>query len=122
MESKPIGHLAEGLRPILTVTGQEDFAEALRLRRLAMGLTQMEVDHIAGFHDGYVAHLERPFARSGRRSFKLNFMGAVWIQTLGLKLALVPVDCRFCAVSDRRSIVNFPDRDAAPAPCPAQAA
>lgn len=91
MESKPIGHLAEGLRPILTVAGQADFAEALRLRRLALGLTQMQVDHIAGFHDGYTAHLERPFARTGRRSLKLNPMAAIWLEALGLRLVVAPV-------------------------------
>lgn len=95
MESKPIGHLADGTRPILTVAGQADFAEALRLRRLAMGLTQMQVDHIAGFHDGYTAHLERPFSRSGRASLKLNPMAAVWLQVLGLRLCLAPEDAGF---------------------------
>lgn len=119
MESKPIGHLAEGLRPILTVAGQADFAEALRLRRLAMGLTQMQVDHIAGFHDGYTAHLERPFARTGRRSFKLNPMAAVWLDALDLRLVIAPSECRVCAVRSSTSPKIVSDRDAAPAPCPA---
>lgn len=91
MESKPIGHLAEGLRPILTVASQADFAEALRQQRLAKGLTLADLDHIAGFHDGYASHLERPFARTGKKSFKLTPMAGVWLEVLGLRLALVPV-------------------------------
>lgn len=55
-----------------------------------MGLTQMQVDHIAGFHDGYTAHLERPFARTGRRSFKLNPMATIWLEALGLRLVVAP--------------------------------
>lgn len=110
MESKPIGHPAEGLRPILTVAGQADFAEALRLRRLALGLTQMEIDHIAGFHDGYTAHLERPFARSGRKSLKLNPMAAIWLQVLGLKLVVAPAECRVCAVSGSSRLSMMPAR------------
>jgi hypothetical protein len=108
----------EGLRPILTVASQADFAEALRLRRLAIGLTQMDVDHIAGFHDGYAAHLERPFTRTGRRSFKLSPMGVIWLQTLGLKLAVVESDCSICAVSPITFRTTLTDRDANPAPRP----
>lgn len=88
MESKPNGPSVEGLRPILTVASQADFAEALRLRRLELGLTLADLDHLAGFHDGYAAHLERPFARSGKRSFNLTRMGAIWLDALGLSLSL----------------------------------
>lgn len=88
MESKPNRPMPGGLRPILTVATQEDFAEALRLRRLALGMTLADVDHIAGFHDGYTAHLERPFTRSGKRSFKLTPMAGIWMQTLCLQLHL----------------------------------
>lgn len=88
MESKPIGHLAEGLRPILTVANQADFAEALRMRRLQMGLTLADLDHIAGFHDGYAAHLERPFTRSGKKSFKLTPLASVWLQSLNVTMTL----------------------------------
>lgn len=90
MESKPFGHMAEGLRPILTVANQADFAEALRMRRLEMGLTLADLDHIAGFHDGYAAHLEHPFTRSGKRSFNLTAMGRVWLEALDLQLIARP--------------------------------
>lgn len=88
MESKPIGPSIEGLRPILTVASQADFAEAMKQRRVAMGLTQMELDHIAGFHDGYSAHLETPFTRTGKKSFKLTPMAGIWLEALGLRLTL----------------------------------
>lgn len=88
MKSKPIGRSVEVLRPILTVENQADFAEAMRQRRLALGWTQMELDHIAGFHDGYAAHLERPFSRSGRKSFTLSRMAVIWLEALGLELCI----------------------------------
>ncbi len=88
MESKPNGAPLGALRPILTVASQEDFANALKQRRLDMGLSQMELDHIAGFHDGYASHLERPFARTGKKSFKLTPMAAIWLEALGLRLTL----------------------------------
>lgn len=91
MESKPNGAPLGTLRPILTVASQADFAAALKQRRIDMGLTQMELDHIAGFHDGYAAHLETPFTRSGKKSFKLTPMAVIWLDTLGLRLVLEPV-------------------------------
>ncbi|MEN5230297.1 helix-turn-helix domain-containing protein [Brevundimonas naejangsanensis] len=119
MESKPNGASLGVLRPILTVAGQADFAEALKQRRLTLGLTQMELDHIAGFHDGYSAKLGRPFARTGRRSLKLTFMGQVWLEALGLKLAIVPAKCGFCAVSDSATTATLMDKDALLHPRPA---
>lgn len=84
-ESKPFGPWPEGLRPILT---QADFVEVLRERRQALGLTLADLDHLAGFHDGYASHLETPFTRSGKRSFNLTNMGAIWLQALGLRLVI----------------------------------
>lgn len=88
MESKPNGAPLGVLRPILTVASQADFAEAMKQRRLEMGLTQMDLDHIAGFHGGYSAHLETPFTRTGKRSFKLTPMAGIWLEALGLRLTL----------------------------------
>lgn len=56
-----------------------------------MGLTQMELDHIAGFHDGYVSHLEQPFTRWGRKSLTLTPMGLIWLEALGVRLAIAPI-------------------------------
>lgn len=89
MESKPNGAPLGVLRPILTVASQADFAEAMKQRRLELGLTLSDVDHMAGFHDGYASHLERPFTRTGKKSFKLTLMAGVWLDTLGLGLCLL---------------------------------
>lgn len=101
MESKPNGAPLGVLRPILKVASQADFAEAMKQRRLEMGLTQMELDHIAGFHDGYSARLETPFTRTGKKSFKLTPMATIWLSALGVRLALVSTTCMPSAVSDR---------------------
>lgn len=119
MESKPNGAPLGVLRPILTVASQADFAEAMKQRRLAMGLTQMELDHIAGFHDGYSAHLETPFTRTGKKSFKLTPLASVWLAALGLRLALVSTTCMSSAVSDRDHTATLTDKDALLHPCPA---
>ncbi len=119
MESKPNGALLGVLRPILTVASQADFAEAMKQRRLAMGLTQMGLDHIAGFHDGYSAHLETPFTRTGKKSFKLTPMATIWLAALGLRLALIPASCRSSAVSDWGHAATLTDKDALLHPCPA---
>jgi hypothetical protein len=70
------------------VRSQADFSEALRQERIRRGLTLADVDHVAGFHDGYAAHLEHPFSRTGKKSFKMTNMGLIWLDTLGLELML----------------------------------
>ncbi|MNQ97139.1 hypothetical protein D3C85_1127710 [compost metagenome] len=122
MESKPIGAPLDALRPLLTVASQADFAEALRQQRLARGLTLADLDHIAGFHDGYASHLERPFARTGKKSFKLTPMASIWLEALGLQLALAPAHCRCSAVSDLAGPATLMGKDALLRPCPAQQA
>ncbi len=119
MESKPNGAPLGVLRPILTVASQADFAEAMKQRRLEMGLTQMELDHIAGFHDGYSAHLETPFTRTGKKSFKLTPLASVWLSALGLRLALISTNCMSSAVSDRDHPGTLRDKDALLHPRPA---
>lgn len=119
MESKLIGSPTVTLRPILTVATQADFAEALRLRRLEMGLTQMQLDHVAGFHDGYTAHLERPFSRTGKKSFKLTPMAGIWLEALGLEIALVPRSYTTSAVSEAANQNTMTDMGALLHPCPA---
>lgn len=109
MESKPNGASFAALRPILTVASQEDFANALKQRRLDLGLSQLELDHIAGFHDGYAAHLERPFTRTGKKSFKLTPMAGIWLEALGLRLALLPAQCGSSAVTDPANISSLSD-------------
>lgn len=71
------------------IRSRDDFVRCLTDRRRALGLTCLEIDQIAGFHDGYTAHLEHPETRTGRGSLRLTEMGLIWLDTLGLKLQLV---------------------------------
>ena len=73
----------------LIIRSQGDFVRALRQRRREAGLTCLEMDHRAGFHDGYTSHLEHPERRTGRGSLRLTAMAIVWLQTLGMELVLV---------------------------------
>lgn len=106
MESKTSAPQIEGIRPILTLASQEEFADALRMRRLALGLTLAELDHLAGFHDGYASHLERPFSRSGKRSFKLTEMATIWLDSLGLAVTLS--ECTSSALGARSTLGILP--------------
>ncbi len=74
------------------VTSQDDFVAALKRRRADLRMTCLDLDHKAGFHDGYTAHLEHPHARSGRNSLRLNPMAVLWLDALGLRLVLQPAD------------------------------
>lgn len=71
------------------VRSRDDFVSALRQRRKALGLTCLELDHRAGFHQGYTSHLEHPERRTGRGSLSLNAMAQIWLEALGLDLVLV---------------------------------
>jgi hypothetical protein len=119
MESKPNGAPLGTLRPILTVASQADFAEALRQRRLSLGLTLADLDHIAGFHDGYASHLERPFARTGKKSFKLTPMASIWLEALGVRLALITTPCTSSALGKTPANHTLQGRDAFPHSRPA---
>jgi hypothetical protein len=81
----PVDRLPE---PV-TIRSRDDFVAAMRRRRAELGWTCLELDHRAGFHDGYTSHLEHPERRTGRGSLTLNPMATIWLQTLGLELVLV---------------------------------
>lgn len=74
---------------VIPVRSRDDFVSALRRRRQVLGLTCLELDHRAGFHQGYTSHLEHPERRTGRGSLSLNAMAKIWLETLGLELVLV---------------------------------
>ena len=85
---KRLGVLAkaeEGWAQGAPISSQDDFVAVLRRR-----MTCLDLDHKAGFHDGYTAHLENPHARSGRNSLRLNPMAQLWLDALGLQLMLGP--------------------------------
>ena len=88
------------------VTGPIDLASVLYLRREGFAMTAEEVDDLAGFHERYTGKLERPEEAWGRGSLtvtppspsypagsvKMSPMGAVWLQTLGLRLVVVSAE------------------------------
>lgn len=76
------------LRKPAVIRSRDDFVGAMRRRRTELGWTCLELDHRAGFHDGYMSHLEHPERRTGRGSLSLSAMAAIWLQTLGLELVL----------------------------------
>lgn len=97
-ESKPF-------RPTL-VTGVLDLSLALYTRRDDLALTAEEVDDLAGFHERYTGKLEQPLEPWGRGSLRLatpsevypaghvrmTAMGAIWLETLGLRLVLMSAE------------------------------
>ena len=72
------------------ITSQDDLVAALKRRRAELRMTCLQLDHKAGFHDGYTAHLETPHAKSGRNSLRLNPMAVLWLDALGLQLVVQP--------------------------------
>jgi len=66
----------------------EELIEALRSRRHELGLTQQDLNEIAGFQDGYVNKLEIGYREGGRGigAFSLP----TWLDALGVRLLVVP--------------------------------
>lgn len=75
-------------QPISIITCQDDLVAALKRRRAELHMTCLQLDHKAGFHDGYTAHLENPHARTGRNSLRLNPLAVLWLDALGAELVL----------------------------------
>lgn len=72
------------------ITSRADMAAVLRQARMNRGMTCLELDHVAGFHDGYTGKLEHPDTKSGKRGLQLSFMAECWIEALGYQLVLIP--------------------------------
>lgn len=87
--------MTDRFQPVV-IESQGDLSSVLAVRRGQAGLTCEQLDDVAGFHERYVTKLENPESRSGRRSLwisnrgvSLTAMGAIWLQSLGLRLVLV---------------------------------
>lgn len=78
--------------PVYVVTNRADMADALAKIRRARGMTCEDLDAHAGFSDRYTAKLEHGDKPSGRKALHISAMGEVWIEALGYRLALVPVE------------------------------
>ena len=77
---------------ILTVNVAQNYyqlVEMLISRRKAIGLPQLEVDHIAGFQDGYTGKIERPLTSYGRHT-RWDTL-ATWLDALDVGLVIVPL-------------------------------
>jgi len=70
--------------------GYNELCQLLAMQRIALGMTQRELDQLAGFQDGYTGKLEtgtRPKGRTiGSRLLPM------WLGALGVRLAIVPID------------------------------
>lgn len=75
-----------GLR---TAANYYELVELLRMRRIRLGLPQLEVDQIAGFQDGYCGKLEKPLSSYGRHA-RWQIL-EYWMETLGVQIVLLPV-------------------------------
>src|SRR5690606_32561493 len=74
---------------LMVIRNYADLVHALRRRRKALGYSQMALDEIAGFQDGYTGKLEVPSHVNGRYA-KSETTLFWWVQSLGLRIALVP--------------------------------
>jgi transcriptional regulator with XRE-family HTH domain len=63
--------------------------EALKARRQALGLTQAEVDDLAGLQDGYTGKIEQPRQNFGRIMGDLSFR--LLLATYGVKLIVAEI-------------------------------
>ena len=74
----------------VVIETQEDLVLALRRRRAELRWSASELDRKAGLAAGETQRLEHPHTRSGRASLRLNPMAVLWLDALGLQLALRP--------------------------------
>lgn len=76
------------LEPFAVCISYRQFMDALKRRRIQLGLSQMEMDDRAGLQDGYTGKLEVWDRDSGRRLGPVSF--DLLLEGLGLAVAVVP--------------------------------
>jgi hypothetical protein len=69
----------------------ESLIDQLRRRRMRAGLTQRDLDHIAGWADGYTGKVEAPATAPGRRRPDPLSSFDLWLQALNVGIAIVPL-------------------------------
>ncbi len=72
------------------ITDAADMARILAERRIELGMTVEELDAHAGFQERYSGKLEHPGQHWGRGSLHMTPMATIWLDSLGLKLVLMP--------------------------------
>lgn len=77
------------LEPLAICRDYRALMDALKARRAALGMTQMDVDARAGLQDGYTGKLEAWDRDSGRRLGPVSM--ELLLGALGLEIALVEI-------------------------------
>lgn len=70
----------------LTVRTYDDLIGALRDQRRKLGISQLELDDLAGWSSGYSGKLELGYRKGGRGIGKLL---PAWLRALGVQLAVI---------------------------------
>lgn len=71
------------------VTCTEDFVEALKARREALGITHLEMDERTGLTQGHTSKVEVPDAEWGKRPFQMLVTVDWMLKALGLSLVVM---------------------------------
>lgn len=106
------------VRPCI-VRSEDELVGKLRGRRLALGMTQAELNDRIGFPDSYVGKLEAPNRSFGRRAaWGIAASLSDWLDGLGLCLVLMTKDRAAALVADATGAdldaaahVPYPGRD-----------
>lgn len=72
----------------ISVRTYEDLIAVLKVYRKGLGISQMELDEIAGFQGGYVGKLEVGYKEGGRGVGSMSL--PTWLDSLGVCLQVVP--------------------------------
>jgi hypothetical protein len=95
---------------VANVATYAELRDALRERRLELGLTQLALDHCAGLQEGWVSKAEM---ETGKRWGEMSIGAA--LGALGLKLLVVADDGSLPAVT-RANLYSSKHKDAAKCP------
>jgi hypothetical protein len=77
--------------PPVVAQSSEQIVDMLRKARMLQGLTQRDLDHLAGWADGYTGKVEAPATAPGRRRPTPLSSFDLWLQALGVGVAIVPL-------------------------------
>ena len=78
-------------KPPVVAQDSEALIDQLRRRRMRVGLTQRDLDAIAGWADGYTGKVEAPEDAPGRRRPAPLMTLNLWLQALNVGIAIVPL-------------------------------
>lgn len=79
------------VKPVV-ISDEAQLIGLLRGRREGMGLSQGEADDRIGWPDGYLAKVEAPDRKYGRRVFWMSSFCNWWLEAMGLTLVLMETE------------------------------